>query len=452
MFIDKAVVRVFCTKKIRLNLREYTGRRNMYSGKGADRVKGSKPSVWIEFTGLARENNAVNIGQGFTEYAPPKYLSDALAAVTTGENPLLNQYTRGFGHPRLVNNLGKLYSKLLNHPVDPMKEVLITVGAYHALFYSIFGLVNPGDEVIIIEPFFDCYEPQVKMAGGVPVFVPLRLSEDIHKSSELLTSGSLKLDLNELEKAASDKTKILILNNPHNPTGKVFTEEELLKLADFAKRHDLLVLADEVYEWMTFGDNKMIRFASLPGMWERTVTIGSAGKTFSMTGWKTGWAIAPENIISNLNAVHQNCVYTCPTPLQDAIAQGFEVEMARMDSPECYFHSLAKDELLPKRDRMVKLLSDVGFKPLIAEGSYFLMAEYSALADKIGKPENPNEPKDYQFVRWLIKEKKLATIPPSCFYCQEHKHLGENWIRVCFFKKDETLESAAKILKSWVKS
>jgi len=185
-------------------------------------------------------------------------------------------------------------------------------------------------------------------------------------------------------------------------------------------------------------------------MWERTITIGSVGKSFNVTGWKTGWAIGPAHLIKHLQTIHQNCAHNCPTPLQEAIAVGVELEMSRLDSPECFFNAFPR-MLLPKRDRMVKFLSAAGMKPIIPDGGYFVMADYSALKwpfddQKFG---NMAEPKDYRFVRWLCKEKRLGGIPPTAFYSQPHKPIAENYIRFCFAKIDETLAEAEKLFKEW---
>ncbi|KAF2346250.1 Aminotransferase class I/classII, partial [Trinorchestia longiramus] len=301
------------------------------------KTKGIEKSVWVEFIQLALEVKPLNLGQGFPDFAAPENVRNALSRVCNDEqNVLLNQYTRGFGHPRLVTALSKLYSQELERPIDAMNEVLVTAGAYESLFVAIMGLVNPGDEVIIIEPFFDCYPPQVKMAGGVPVFVPLRPK----KCGGVTSSADWVLDPAELSAAFSSKTKAIVVNTPNNPVGKVFSRAELEMIADLCKKHNVVAIMDEVYEWMTYTGEQHIRMANLPGIWERTVTIGSAGKTFSVTGWKIGWTIGPKNLLAGPKVVHQHSVYTCTTPVQEAVALGFEEELARRDTPECYFKSL----------------------------------------------------------------------------------------------------------------
>ncbi|CAH0405753.1 unnamed protein product [Chilo suppressalis] len=402
-------------------------------------------SVWVEYIQLAAEYKpAVNLGQGFPDYPPPEHVTKALAEIATGDNPLLNQYTRGFGHPRLVQNLAKLYSPLIGRELDPFNEILVTSGAYEALFSAILGHVDAGDEVIVIEPFFDCYDYMITSAGGVPKFIALKPK----CKSDNMTSADWVLDEQELASLFNSKTKMLILNTPHNPLGKVFTRSELEVIADLCKKHNVLCISDEVYEWMVYEPQKHIRIATLPGMWERTITVGSAGKTFSVTGWKTGWAYAPSNLMRNLQVVHQNCVYTCSTPIQEAVARSFEFELARYNSPECYLFSLAR-ELLPKRDYLVKILKENGFNPTVPEGGYFIVADWTNLANKIDLSSEPDKYKDYQFTKKFAKEAGVLTIPPTAFYSEAHKSLGENYARFCFIKKDENLQLTEKLLKEW---
>lgn len=413
------------------------------------RYQGSTTSVWNEYVQLFMKYQPINLGQGFTDYPVPQYITDALAATANSPNCLLNQYTRGFGHPRLVNVLSTLYSKLVDRKVDPFSEIIVTSGAYEALYATIQGHVDDGDEVIIIEPFFDCYEPMVKTSGGIPRFIPLRLKEKSSGLSKYTSSGDYVLDDAELEGMFNEKTKMIILNTPNNPLGKVYNREELTKIAELCKKHNVLCVSDEVYEWMIYDDSEHIRICTLPGMWERTITIGSAGKTFSVTGWKTGWAYGPANLMVNLQMVHQNCVYTCPTPIQEAIAIAFESELKRLDSPACYFNSLPA-ELREKRDFMAKFLDSVGMKVILPQGGYFMIADWSPLESLVDMNSEPDPQRDYRFTKWMIKNVGLQGIPPSVFYNESNKHLLENYVRYCFFKKDENLEKAADILKKWV--
>ncbi|XP_012270423.1 kynurenine--oxoglutarate transaminase 3 isoform X2 [Orussus abietinus] len=409
-----------------------------------NRYKGNEKSIWVEYIQLALKHKPLNLGQGFPDFHAPEHVTKALAAAATSDNPLLNQYTRGFGHPRLVTALGKLYSKLLGRELDPNNEILVTAGAYEALYSTLQGHTSPGDEWIIIEPFFDCYVPMVRTAGGVPRFIALKPV----KTSGIVSSADWIFDKKEMESLFNEKTKGIIINTPHNPIGKVFTLDELQFIADLAKKWNTLVISDEVYEWIVYEPYYHIRIATLPDMYERTITIGSAGKTFSVTGWKTGWAYGPANLLYNLKVVHQNAVYTCTTPVQEAIAVGFEHELARFDQPDCYFKSLTR-ELLPKRDYMAKFLNEVGMSPVVPEGGYFMVANWTALKDKVKLDEEHDPFMDYKFTKWMTKNVGVQGIPPSAFYSDTHKHLGEENVRYCFIKMDENLKKAADILLKW---
>lgn len=414
----------------------------------ADKYKGLEKNVWVEFIQLALEHKPLNLGQGLPDDLVPHYVLQSLGEVVadTSAGVALHQYTRGFGHPRLVTAIAELYTRLLDigHSIDPLSEVLVTDGAYEALFTAIMGHVNPGDEVIIIEPYFDCYEPMVRLAGGTPVFISLKPTAGGGTSS----SADWKLDSEELEKVFTSKTKAIIFNNPNNPLGKVFSEAEISELCGLCVKHDVLMISDDVYEHMVFDQSRMVRVAAMPGMWDRTITIGSAGKTFSVTGWKLGWAYGPAHLIRNCGVVHQNCVYACPTPLQEAVARAFEVELTRLTSPDCYFTSISVD-LARKRDYVVGMLEEVGMSPVVPEGGYFIMADWSALADRVDLSSETDVQRDYRFVKWLTKNRGLQGIPPSAFFCQEHKGIGEDYIRFCFIKHEESLRRARSILTSW---
>ncbi|XP_004699646.1 kynurenine--oxoglutarate transaminase 3 [Echinops telfairi] len=412
--------------------------------KNTKRIEGLDSNVWVEFTKLTADPSVVNLGQGFPDIPPPLYVTKELSKATTINS--MNQYTRGFGHPSLVKALSCLYGKFYPNQINPNEEILVTVGAYGSLFSAIQALIEEGDEVIIIVPFYDCYEPMVRMAGATPVFIPLRSKPvDGAKGS----SSDWTLDPQELATKFNSKTKAIILNNPHNPTGKVYSKEELQVIADLCIKHDTLCISDEVYEWLVYSGNKHLKIATFPGMWERAITIGSAGKTFSVTGWKLGWSIGPSYLIKHLQTVQQNTIYTCATPLQEALAQAFWIDLNRMDDPECYFNSLP-EELEVKRDRMVRLLESVGLKPIVPEGGYFIIADVSSLDVDLSEMNN-NEPYDYKFVKWMIKHKKLSAIPVSAFCNSEAKLQFEKFVRFCFIKKDSTLDAAEEIIKAWKK-
>ncbi|XP_065182924.1 kynurenine--oxoglutarate transaminase 3-like isoform X2 [Sycon ciliatum] len=407
----------------------------------AKRIHGLQKNMWTEYAALALRTKSTNLGQGFPDFHAPDHVRQSLATATTSEKGrALNQYTRSQGHLRLVNALAKLYSPVYGWEVNPLTEIIVSVGGYGSLFYCIQSFINPGDEVVMVEPFFDCYDPMVRMAGGTPKGLPLVMKPGATSSADF------QLDLKMLEEAFTEKTKMFIFNTPHNPTGKIFSRSELEQIAAMCVKHDVLCLSDEVYEWLVYDTSPPhIKIATLPGMRERTLTVGSAGKTFSATGWKTGWTVGPPELIRCLASVHGQSMYTCPSPLQEAVAEGLELEMSRLGTPECYLTSLAA-ELKPKRDWLSKELAEIGLTPIIPEGGYFLLVDAEPLG--LNLPED-GRPEDCRFVYWLAEEKGIAVIPTSPFYTKEHEHYAKKVVRFCFCKEDSTLEKGAEKLRRW---
>ena len=384
--------------------------------RGAHRTRLFGETIFSEITALAVKHGAVNLGQGFPDFEPAAFvLAAARRAAADGAN---QQYARGPGHPELVQALADELSPTLDRQLDPMAEVTITVGATQGLFACIMALVDPGDEVILLEPFYDAYPADVALAGGTCRYVPLRPGE----------AGGWALDPDELRAAFSARTKLLVLNTPHNPTGKVFSEEELDLIADLCKEFDALALCDEVYDQLLFDGMQHTRLASLPGMWERTVTLGSAGKTFSVTGWKIGWAVAPPELSLAVRRVHQWIPFTVATPLQIAVAA-----ILRQAPIEGYYRWL-REMYQAKRDRLVRILRDAGMEPSVPQGTYFVMADTRGMGDFAD---------DAAFCRYLTTEVGVAAIPPGAFYCDDHRHLAHHFARFGFCKTDETLDEAA---------
>ena len=394
----------------------------------AQRIQGFGATVFAEFTALAMQHGAVNLGQGFPNFAAPDFIKEAAQAAIRAD---LNQYARSAGQPRLVNEISELYSPLFGRTLDPLREIVVTTGATEGIFATMQALVNPGDEVILIEPFYDSYPAAVTMAGGIPVFVPLRWQSGAQSAAEWA------LDMDELAAAVSPRTKLLVLNTPMNPVGKVFTRAELEGIASLVLRNNLLVLSDEVYEWMVYGAAEHVRLATLPGMAERTVTLGSAGKTFSVTGWKIGWAIAPPPLAHAVLMAHQWIPFAVATPLQEAVAEAFA--QAQTNG---YFAWLTQ-MYGAKRDKLISALRRVDLSPITPDGSYFVLFDTSAL------PVQGSEGvrRDVAVCRWLTTEIGVAAIPPSPFYSPAHRPLTDNLARFCFCKTDDLLDEAAVRLR-----
>ncbi|KAL8174775.1 UNVERIFIED_CONTAM: Kynurenine--oxoglutarate transaminase 1, mitochondrial [Gekko kuhli] len=285
-----------------------------------------------------------------------------------------------------------------------------------------------------------------KMAGGTPVFIPLQPKPA--GDGKLMSSGDWQLDPKELAAKFTKRTKAIVLNSPNNPLGKVFSRQELELIAELCVKHNVLCFSDEVYEWVVYEGNKHVRIASLPGMWERTVTIGSAGKTFSATGWKVGWTLGPDELLKHLRTVHQNSVYHCATAAQEAVARALQIEFERLGKPESYFVQLPK-ELQEKRDRLVNCLCAVGMKPVVSEGTYYLIVDLTEFKAPVPVLQDSEEPYDFRFVKWMIKNKGLAAIPVSAFYSAPQKKKFDHFIRFCFAKENGTLDAAAAILQEW---
>lgn len=375
------------------------------------RIADFKDSIFGVISRLARENNAVNLGQGFPDFDGPEWLKDvAYRKMQEGHN----QYAPFQGTVGLRQEVSNYYKKFYSLNYNPESEITITVGATEAIYVVITALINPGDEVVVLEPFYDSYVASIKMAGGIPVPVTMHAPD-------------FTIDRQELEKAITPKTKLLILNNPHNPTGKVWAKEELLDVAAIAQKHDLYLMSDEVYEFLLFDGAKHIPTATLDGMLERTITVSSAGKTFGLTGWKIGWICANEKVTKACRLVHQYVTFAVSTPIQEAVAEG----LTKLSDYLPGFVSLYKG----KRDLFYTEMKNLGFEFAIPKGTYFMMAPIS----------NKTNLKDVDYAMKLIQERKVATVPPSAFYLKSTE--GEKYLRFCFAKKDETLRAAAKNLQ-----
>ncbi len=381
----------------------------------SQRVADFGTTIFVEINELARQYHAVNLGQGAPDFdGPPEVLAAAVEAV----NGALNQYAPGLGMAAVREAIATHAQRFYGQKINPETEVLVTTGATEGIFAAILGLTDPGDEVIVFEPVFDTYVPNLLMAGVTPRYVPLR-------------GAHWQFDPDELAKAFNSRTRALIVNTPHNPTGKVFSRDELRAIAEQCCEHDVIAITDEVYEHILYDDAVHTRLATLPDMGERTVTISSLGKTFSVTGWKVGWAMGAAPLVNAVNQAHQFITFAVASPLQAAAATALTM-------PPSFFENL-RASFQWRRDRMVDVLKQAGFHVLNSAGSYFVMIDWRAVAPASVKD-------DLQFADWLIRDVGVACIPASPFYQPAHRYLGKHFARFAVCKKDETLEAAAERL------
>lgn len=375
----------------------------------SDRLAPFGVTIFTEMTQLAVEHDAINLGQGFPNWDGADFVKDAAArSMVEGGN---DQYPPSPGIPELRSAIARRYGELFHRDLDPNTEVTVTCGCTEALAASVLGLIDPGDEVVIIEPYYDAYPVDVALAQANPRYVALRPPD-------------FALDPQELRSAFGPRTRAILVNNPHNPTGRVFTTEELQTIADLCIEHDTIAICDEVYEEMTF-ENAHQRLATFDGMWERTLTLSSLGKTFSLTGWKLGWGIGPRELSAGLRAAHQFLTFTTPTPVQHGA-------VAAMGAPDSFYQSM-RESYRDKRDQLSKGLESAGFEPYLPEGTYFLMAGHPDAVD------------DREFCRRLVSEAGVAAIPPSVFY--HRAELGSGLVRFAFCKDSAVLEEAVTRLR-----
>ncbi|MCK5074187.1 MAG: aminotransferase class I/II-fold pyridoxal phosphate-dependent enzyme [Bacteriovoracaceae bacterium] len=373
-------------------------------------VSGFRENIFSQITNLADKHGAISLSQGYPDFDGPHWVRQyAQENIEHG----MNQTTSAIGTVSMRNALGTNYKKYYDLDYNADSEITVTVGATEAVFCSIMALVNPGDEVIIFEPHFDTYLPAVKLAGGKPVAVTLH-------------APKFSFYEDEFEKAFTEKTKLVILNSPHNPSGKIFNKKELELICKLVKKHDAYLVTDEVYEFLTYDEQIHIPAATLPGMRERTITISSTGKTFGLTGWRTGWACAPPKLSHAIRMVHQNNTFSSPHPLQEALAKA----LSNLDDYLPEFKKLYEQ----KRDFLYNGLKKAGFKPFLSKSTYFILCPITHLTDK----------NDVEFCKELIIERKVAAIPTSAFYFKSNE--GEKHIRFCFAKKNETMTNAIKNL------
>lgn len=386
------------------------------SARSLNPVFANRPTtIFAVMSALARQHGAVNLGQGFPdEDGPPELIDAAIRALKVGPN----QYAPVQGVPELRQAIAQSNKRFYGLDIDWESETLVTAGATEALAAAFLAFLQPGDEAVLIAPCYDSYAPIVEAAGAIAKFVHLK-------------PPSWRIERASLEAAITPKTRIIAMNTPHNPTGRVLTRDELEIIADIAIERDLIVVCDEVYEHLIFDGRPHIPLMGLPGMRGRCVRIGSAGKTFSMTGWRIGYASGPERLITGMMKAHQFVAYTCPSHLQFAVAEG----LAMGDDYFARFVAVMES----KRDRIVAGLKGVGFDVLACEGTYFATVDIRA----VGRQD------DDAFCRELTELAGVAAVPVSAFYLAGDQDAPRSYARFCFCKKPAVLDEAMKRLKAY---
>ncbi|WOX11263.1 pyridoxal phosphate-dependent aminotransferase [Streptomyces sp. N50] len=376
-------------------------------------------TIFAEMSALALKTGSINLGQGFPDTDGPEEIREAaVRALRDGRG---NQYPPGPGVPELRTAITAHQQRRYGLSYDPDTEVLVTAGATEAIAAALLALVEPGDEVIALEPYYDSYAACVAMAGGTRVPVTLRPSE-----------GRFRLDLDELRAAVTDRTRLLLINTPHNPTGTVLTREELAAVAELAVERDLLVITDEVYEHLVFDEAEHIPLVTFPGMRERTVSIGSAGKTFSFTGWKVGWVTGTPALVTAVRSAKQFLTYVASGPFQYAVAEALAL-------PDSYFDAFRAD-MLAKRDVLATGLTEAGFEVFRPAGTYFVTTDIRPLGADLSKNGD-----GFAFCRALPELAGVVAIPNAVFY--DHREEGAPFVRFAFCKRVGVLEEAVDRLK-----
>ncbi len=372
----------------------------------AERVQGIGTTIFAEMSERAQRTGAVNLGQGFPDTDGP---SEVVQAVVEALHSGHNQYAPGPGRPELRAAIADHQKRHYGLDLDPDGEVVVTTGATEAVAAALLGLVDPGDEVVALEPYYDSYVACIQMAGGI-------------RRPVTLQAPQFRLDVERLRAAVTPKTRLVLLNSPHNPTGSVLSRAELEAVAEVAIEHDLTVVTDEVYEHLTFDDNEHIPVATLPGMAERTVTISSAGKTFSFTGWKIGWATGPSHLVGAVLAAKQFLTFTSGAPMQPAIAKALAL-------PDQLLVELAAD-LQARRDQLCTGLSALGLEVFVPQGTYFVTTDVRRLGYTDG----------VEFCRDLPERAGVVAIPHQVFY--DDVEAGRPLVRWAFCKRPEVLTEA----------
>lgn len=413
--------------------------------KPSSRIKGelAKKDVWSLVNEAAAQCSTppVNLGQGFMDFNPPKWLLEAAKGCL---DPVpTNQYSPTRGRPRLKTAIANAYTPFFGRTIDPDTEVLVTAGANEGFYSAFAGLLNQGDEVIVMEPYFDQYISNIEFNGGVVRYVALKPPKEGEDRN--VEASDWKLDMNELRHAITDKTKIIMINSPHNPIGKIFSESELREIGELVVKHDLIILSDEVYDRLDY--KPQVRIAALSKeLADRTITIGSAGKTFGCTGWRVGWLIGNPELITYCAAAHTRICFVANSPLQEATAIAFE----RADA-EGYYEKTC-NEYLERREILQSTFDELGLPYTKPDGSYFILVNFKKvkIPDDFVKntPENVTKgrAKDFLLSYWLCSELGVVAIPPTEFCTQSSAQYFEDYLRFAFCKEVETLKQARERL------
>lgn len=396
-------------------------------------------SIVNEAAAASPKQPIVNMGQGFFGYNPPPFVIEAAKAAL--DRVECNQYSPTKGRPRLKKALADAYSPFFGREIDPEKEVTITTGANEGMLSAFMAFLEEADEVIVLEPFFDQYISNIEMPGAKVVYVPLHPPASGATTTTPASEWHLKIE--ELEAAFTERTRMIVLNSPHNPIGKIFSREELQAIGDLCVKNDIIILSDEVYDRLYY--SPFTRIATLsPEIAERTLTVGSGGKNFYCTGWRVGWLIGPENLIKYVSAAHTRICYSSVSPLQEATAVAFE------EADKHNFWEETVQEMHGKMKKFVEVFDELGIPYSMPDGGYFVCANMS----KVKLPEGyefpdhvKNRPRDFKLSWFLIMEVGVAAIPPSEFTRDETAHIVEDYMRFAVCKDDEVLERAKERLR-----
>jgi aminotransferase len=381
-------------------------------------------SVIREMTRLARQHGAVNLSQGFPDFPAPEPIKEAACEAIRADT---NQYAITWGAPPLRQAIAADLSRRYGMAIDPERQITVCCGSTEAMIATLLAIVDPGDEVIVFEPFYENYGPDAILSGATPRYVKLRPPAPAPRGGERGAAGDWTFDTDELAAAFSNRTRAIVVNTPNNPTGKVFTRDELRTIARLCQQWDVVAITDEIYEHIVYDDVRHVPLAALDGMADRTVTINSVSKTFGVTGWRVGWAVAPPDITSAVRKVHDFLTVGAAAPLQAAAA-------VALGLPDSYYADLASG-YRARRDRLMGILQSSGFVCYEPRGAYYIMTDVAAF----GFPD------DVSFARYLVTDIGVATVPGSSFY--RDPDAGRTMIRFCFCKKDQTLEAAGERLR-----